>query len=216
MDLEVIGKYLPRLASGLWWTLSVTAAASVISIAIGLIVAMLHATRWRAISVLLRTYVEFMRGMPILVLLFLLYYAGPSFGLRLDAVTVGVVGLGIYGGAYFAEVFRSGLVNVNPGQIEAARMLGLSRSQILRRVELPQMFATVLPSVINQMIMLVKESAVLSVITVPELTSETTRIVTESFRVTEPFLAMALAYWLLIETIARVGRAAERRIRRYL
>jgi polar amino acid transport system permease protein len=214
-DFAVILQYLPRLFSGLVWTLGMSIAAYAIAITLGLAIALLYGLKSRPLCIVLRIYIEFMRGIPILVVLFLLYYAGPTFGLRLDATLVGIAGLGLYGAAYFAEVFRSGLENIRPGELEAARMLGMNRLQIIRRIEVPQMFSAVMPSLINQLIMLVKESAVLSVITVPELTSVTTKVVTESFRVTEPFLVMAAMYWLLIEALARGGRAIERRLRRY-
>lgn len=215
-DFELVISFLPRLLEGLLWTLGMTAGATIIAAALGLGIALLYRLKTPVLRALLRVHIELMRGMPILVVLFLLYYAGPSFGLRLEAAVVGVLGLGLYGSAYFAEVFRSGLDNIPQGQIEASKMLGLSPLQIITRIEIPQAIATVMPSLVNQTIMVLKESAVLSVITVPELTSVTTKVVTESFRVTEPFLAMALLYWMVIETLSRVGRRFERRLRRHL
>lgn len=215
-DFAIIWQSLPRLMSGLAWTIGMSIAAGAIAFALGLTIALLYGLRSRLLRLLLRLYIDFMRGIPILVVLFLLYYAGPSFGLRLDATAVGLIGLGCYGAAYFAEVFRSGLEHIPVGEIEAARMLGLSRMQIAWRIELPQMFAIVTPSLINQMIMLIKESAVLSVITVPELTTMTTKVVNETFRVTEPFLTMAVLYWFLIESLSRIGQFIERRLRRYI
>jgi polar amino acid transport system permease protein len=215
-DFELVISFLPRLLEGLLWTLGMSAGATIIAAALGLGIALLYRLKSPVLRALLRVHIELMRGMPILVVLFLLYYAGPSFGLRLEAPVVGVLGLGLYGSAYFAEVFRSGLDNIPRGQIEASRMLGLSPLQIIARIEIPQAIATVMPSLVNQTIMVLKESAVLSVITVPELTSVTTKVVTESFRVTEPFLAMAVLYWMVIETLSRVGRRFERRLRRHL
>ncbi len=215
-DFELIASFLPRLIEGLFWTLGMSAGATVIAALLGLLIAVLDRLQNPALRLILRAHIELMRSIPILVVLFLIYYAGPSFGLRLEAPVVGVLGLGLYGSAYFAEVFRSGLDNIRPGQVEAAKMLGLNPLQIIRRIEIPQATATVMPSLVNQTIMVLKESAVLSVITVPELTSVTTKVVTESFRVTEPFLAMAVLYWLVIETLSQFGRLFERRLRRHL
>ena len=99
------------------------------------------------------------------------------------------------------------------GQVEAARMVGLPPSHIVRRIQIPQMLGLVVPPSVNQIIILVKESAVLSIITVGELTMNATRMANETFAVVEPFLAIALLYWLLIELIARSGRWIERRVR---
>jgi polar amino acid transport system permease protein len=134
----------------------------------------------------------------------------------LSAVTVGIVGLGIYGGAYFAEIFRSGFLSVPKGQIEAARMVGLSASQVLLRIKLPQMLVVIVPPAINQIIILVKESAVLSIITVPELTKVTTQIVNETFAIIGPYLVMALLYWAIIEAVSWLGIGLERKLTHHL
>lgn len=160
-----------------------------------------------------RVYVELMRGVPLLVLLFLLYYGGPSVGLRLPAATAGVIGLGLFGAGGFAEIYRAGLAAVPRGEIEAARMLGLSPRQILARVELPQALRLVLPPIAGQVITLVKESAVLSIITVAELTKVAGQISTMTFS-TEPYIVAALLYWALVEIVSRLGQLSERRLAR--
>jgi polar amino acid transport system permease protein len=214
--LEFIARYGPDLLAGLGYTLYVSALGSAIGIAIGFWVALLQELPIAPLRWLCRAYVETLRGTPILVQLFLLYYAAPGFGLSLDAVTVGVVGLGVYGGAYFAEIFRSGFLSIPRGQVEAARILGFSSAQVVRKIKLPQMLVLIVPSAVNQLIILVKESAVLSIITVPELTKVTTRIVNESFAIVAPYLAMALIYWGAIEAISLAGARLERRLNRHL
>lgn len=205
-------QYGPLLVSGLITTAWICLLATLIGIGIGLVVAIASGSSFAPLNWLLRAYIETMRGVPILILLFILYYGGPSFGLRWPAETVGVFGLGIYSGGYFAEIFRSGFQSVPPGQIEAARMVGLSPMQIITRVKLPQMLVLIIPPMVNQIIILIKESAVLSIITVAELTKNTAEFVNETYAVIEPYLAAALLYWLLIECVSRLGRAIERRI----
>lgn len=212
-DIAMLGQYGPLLLSGLWVTVRICALASCIAVAAGLVLALLLLSRFRLARWLATAYVEVVRSLPILVILFLLYYGGPSFSLTLDAEPVGVLGLGFYGAAYFAEIFRAGFLAVPPGQIEAAQMVGLSRASILRRIELPQMMGLIVPPSINQLIVLVKESAVLSIITVPELTKNATQMANETFAVVEPYLAIAILYWLLIEAISRLGIFIERRVR---
>ena len=212
-DLSLFRDYGPLILSGLVTTAWICAAANVLGIAVGLVVALcgmlpLAPVRWAA-----RAYIEVMRGLPILILLFLLYYGGPSFGLRLSATTVGVLGLGFYGGGYFAEIFRSGFQSIPKGQIEAARMVGLTGWQVTRRIKLPQMLVLIVPPMVNQIIILIKESALLSIITVAEITKNTSQIVNETYAVVQPYLAAALLYWLLIEGVARAGRVIERRVR---
>ena len=213
-DLDIVLRYGPLLLAGLWTTARICALASLLAIVAGLAVAILYSVRLRPVKLLCRAYIEVMRGTPILVLLFLLYYGGPSIGLTLDAEPVGIIGLGLYGGGYFAEIFRAGFQSIPAGQIEAARMLGIPRRMIVARIQIPQMLTLIIPPSTNQVIILVKESAILSIITVAELTKNTTQMVNETFAVIEPYVAGALLYWLLIEGIALAGGAAERRFSR--
>jgi polar amino acid transport system permease protein len=151
-----------------------------------------------------------MRGSPLLLLLFLVYYGGPSLGVTLDAITVGVLGLGFYGAGFYAEIFRAGMASVPPGQVEAARVLGFPSSSILTRIEIPQMLPLIIPPMAGQAIVILKESSVLSIITVGDLTKITTQISNETFTVTAPFLLAALMYWLAAESISTVGRVLAR------
>jgi polar amino acid transport system permease protein len=213
VDTVMIARYGPLLLAGLVTTLRVCALASVIALLAGLGLALLLRARLLVVRAAARTYVEVMRGTPILVILFLLYYGGPSFGLVLEAEPVGILGLGFYGAAYFAEIFRAGFESIPKGQLEAARMVGLTRHQIVYRIQIPQMLGLIVPPSVNQVIILVKESAVLSIITVAELTKNATQMANETFAVVEPFLAVAVLYWVLIEVIACSGRWIERRVR---
>lgn len=213
LDADLLVRYGPLLLAGLATTLRVCALASAIAVVAGLALALLLRARPFLVRAATRTYVEVMRGTPILVILFLLYYGGPSFGLVLDAEPVGILGLGLYGAGYFAEIFRAGFEAIPRGQIEAARMVGLSRRQIVYRIQIPQMLGLIVPPSVNQIIVLVKESAVLSIITVAELTKNATQMANETFAVVEPYLAVAVLYWVLIEVIARSGRWIERRVR---
>jgi len=157
-----------------------------------------------------RLYVEVMRGAPLVLLLFLLYYGGPQFGLRLPALVAGVAGLGLFGAGAFAEILRAGLDAVPKGDVEASRMLGMSRVQCFLHVEIPQAARTVIPPIFGQSIILVKESAVLSVITIAELTKAASELATLTFSV-QPFIVAALLYWALVELVAQIGFAVERR-----
>ena len=214
-DLALLGAYAPRLLAGLGWTAALCLAALAIAVPWGFALALLRRAHW-SLDRVVAVYVSALRGTPLLIQLFLAYYGGPQVGLLLSAAQVGLIGLALYGGAYYAEIFRAGLDGVPRGQVEAARALGLSWTQTLRLVQVPQLLALVLPPATGQAIVLLKESAVLSVITVPELTFETTRMVTETLAVVEPYFALALLYWLAATLTASAGRWAEVAVTRHL
>lgn len=204
--------YGHQILGGLAYTVLTSACATVLAIVLGFVIAVLGGLPPRVVRAVCRAYIEFMRGTPILIQLFLLYYVGPSVGIRLDALTAGILGLAANGGAYFAEIFRAGFESIPRGQIEAARILRLSEMQIVTRIKVPQMLVLILPASINQVIILIKESSILSILTVPELTKVTIMIVNESFSILPPYITLALLFWLLIELVSRLGRSLERRI----
>jgi polar amino acid transport system permease protein len=187
-----------------------------LGLAAGFAVALLRRVPLPPLRWLLRAYVEAVRGTPFLVQLFLLYDGGPSIGLRLSATTTGIVALGVYGSAYFAEIFRAGFAAVPEGQVEAAVALGMTPLAILRRVTLPLMLVAIVPALVNMLIILTKETVVLSIITVPELMYQMQTMSAETFAWFEAYLALALLYWTLVELVARAGRAAERRVTAFM
>jgi polar amino acid transport system permease protein len=153
-----------------------------------------------------RAYTAVMRGVPFLVHLFIVYYGFPDFGLSFDPLTAAALSLSLYGGAYFAEIFRACWQSLPVGQIEAAHCMGLSPRQTFLRIECPQALRASLPLIANQTILLMKESALASIITYPELTMTTGKIVSERFVYIEPYLLLALSYWLLATVIERAGQ----------
>ena len=192
------------------WLLSLAGAA-----ALGFAVALgrRYGPRW--LDGLLVGYIELFRGTPFLVQLFLLYFGGPYVGLSLDAEPAGVLALSVYGGAYFSEVFRLGFEAVPRGHIEAAQCAGFSRTQIVRRILVPEMAVLTLPAAINLAVSLLKDTAVLSVVTVPELTLTVSTIGTEFYAFVEALFLLALGYWGLVEIAAALGRFAEGRLARF-
>jgi polar amino acid transport system permease protein len=215
-DLGIFAPYSKQLLSGFRMTLFLWVAGGLLAMAIGFVVAMLQVAGGRVIGAVIRAYIELMRGTPLLTQLFLLYFGGPAIGLTLDAMTVGLAILGLYVGAYFAETFRAGFESIPRGQIEAAASAGIGRWQRLRHIILPQMLVLILPPVVNLWIVVLKDTAVLSIITIPELTFEVTGLTLETFAFVEPFLLLAVVYWGLVELTAYLGRTAERRLGFYL
>jgi len=211
MNLSVLNDYWPVIFGGLWTTVVICSLSILLGLALGLALELLRRyVRWSRVPC--RIYVEFFRGSPILLQLFLLYYAGPNFGLVLDPATAGVVGLSLYGAAYNAEIFRSGFDAIPPGQLEAAASLGIPPLRTMWRIQLPQMMTIVLPPLVNQAINLVKDSAVLSIITVPDLTKQTSKIINETFTIAPPLLVLALMYWFMVEALSKGGAWLETRL----
>jgi polar amino acid transport system permease protein len=159
--------------------------------------------------------VAVLRGTPFLIQIFLVYYGGPFVGLDLDPLPAGLIGISIYGAAYFSEIFRSGFQAVPKGHIEAGECVGLTRGQIVWRILLPEMTMLVLPPSVNMVVILMKETAVLSIITVPELTATLSAIGSQQYAFVEALSALALFYWVLVEVTGWLGNLAETKLSRF-
>lgn len=212
LDWSLLAEYAPALAHGTLLTIVLWLAGSVLALGIGFAMALLLAAGPGFLRAPIRCYVEFFRGTPLLVQLFLAYAGGPQIGITLSAFTVGLWGLGLYGGAYFTEIFRAGFAAIPPGQLDAARSFGFSRAQSVRHVVVPQIMVLVLPPAVNMLIVILKDTAVLSILTIPELTFQVTGMTLETFAFVEPYLALAVLYWALVELTALGGRVTEARL----
>ncbi|HEY0293978.1 MAG TPA: amino acid ABC transporter permease [Bordetella sp.] len=205
-----------EILAGLVLTLELWVAGTALGLLIGLALAAIQVNAGARTRAIVRGYVAIFRGTPLLVQLFLLYYGGPSVGLLLTPAAAGLLGLAIYASAQFIEIFRSGFESVPRGQIEAARISGLSRGQILAHVELPQMLIIIVPSLINTLVIMTKETAILSAISIPDLTAVLYGIGSETYNIIPPLFCLAIFYWALLECVTVLGRGLERRASRYL
>jgi polar amino acid transport system permease protein len=215
MSFGLIRESLPDVLQGLAYTMLMWLPGAVLAMAGGLLVAILRHYGGPVLDRLLQWLLGIVRGTPFLVQIFLLYYGGPFIGLDLDAPIAGLIGLSLYGTAYFAEIIRGGFAAVPRGHVEAASCVGLSRGQTLRRVLLPEVGLLILPATVNMLIVLMKETAILSIITVPELTATITGIASLHFAYAEGAFMLALCYWGLTEMTGRLGRMFEFRLRRF-
>ncbi|MDE1156674.1 MAG: amino acid ABC transporter permease [Neorhizobium sp.] len=213
-DPTVILDKLPEIGSGLLVTLVLWIVGIVGGVVAGFVVASARRFGGMAINGVLGLVVEVLRGTPFLIQVFLLYYGGPFVGLMLDPIPCGLIGLTVYAAAYYSEVFRAGFAAVPPGHVEAAECLGMTRLQTIRRIQIPEMALIVLPPSVNLAVILLKESAVLSVITVPELTTVVSAIGSQQYAFLEAIFVLAVTYWVIVEATDRLGRLAERRLSR--
>jgi len=215
-DTTIITDHLGDIGSGFLVTLGTWSSGVVLGMALGMLIAVVQVFGNRLVRAPLRVFIELIRSTPFLVQLFLLYYGGPSFGLSLDPIPAGILGLGVYGSVYFAEIFRTGFESVARGQLEAADCLGITRLQCIWRIQVPQMLVIILPALINMITVLCKETAVLSIITIPELTMVLTGIGSETFAFVETLLMLCIGYLILVELCSRLGMFLERRVGHFM
>ncbi len=210
-----LAEFLPLLAHGALITIGVFVLALVLATVLGLGWALMRVSANRFRSGFSKALINTIRGIPILVQLFYIYFVFPEIGIQLSAFESGVVGLGFAYSCYMAEVFRSGIEGVDPGQVEAAQSLGMSRVKILWRVVLPQAFKIALPPYGNTCVMLLKDTSQASIITVAELSFQGKLIASSTFKNTEVFTLVALMYLVMcIPLIIVVGRLEKRMARR--
>ena len=206
-------EFLPILLQGAVVTVQVTALSFLLSSAIGLVLALGKLSPVRAVSLAASTVVNVIRGLPIIVQLFYIYFVLPEVGIQLTAFQAGVIGLGIAYSAYQAENFRAGIEAVDPGQREAALAMGMRPALLMRRVVLPQAFRIALPPYGNTLVMMLKDSSLVSTITVAEMTRQGQLIAASTFQNMTVYTLVALLYlamslplvWGLRRLVKRFG-----------
>lgn len=211
LDLKVITFGLPLLLSGLWHTIAFCALSTVFGLMLAVIVALARLSHLRVLQWPALWYVELFRNTPFLVQVFTIYFILPRLGILFDATSAGIVALSLYAAAFFSESIRGAILSVPRGQMEAARAVGMSYVLAMRRIIFPQTLGYLLPSLTNQIIGVIKESAVLSVISVPEMAMAAQIILGTTFSPIESYLMVALMYWGLIAVVTALLTHLERK-----
>jgi polar amino acid transport system permease protein len=202
---------MPRLLEGAVITLQLVVAALVLSVVLATALTVMRASAIRPLGMAVNVYISFVRGTPLLVQLFLVFYVLPVIGLDFAPLTAGIITLGFNSAAYSAEIMRGGLAALPKGQWEAARSLGLGPVAIWGRVILPQMFHLITPPLVNEFTLVIKTSPLVSVITVVEIMRIAQQIYNANFRPIEVLVGAAIIYFVIIFTIGRLGIRLERR-----
>lgn len=210
-DWGIIAEWGPSLLTGLGVTVLFTLGGLALGLVIGIFVAVMALSRHAVPRLLARIFVDAVRGTPLLLQLFILYYAMPSIGMKLSAPVAGVLGLGINAGAYLAEIFRAGIEAVPRQHVQAARSLGMSARQTFVRIELPQAVGLVLPPLANEMISLVKSTSLISTISIGELLRSGQVAVSVTFAPLEIYLLVALLYLAINLALSNLVRVLEAR-----
>jgi polar amino acid transport system permease protein len=198
-DFGALWKYRSLLVSGLLYTLLFTVICIVLGLFVGLVTGLGRLSSNPLVVAPLRAYIEVFRCTPVLVQLVWFYYALPVLtGVELSAVMAATLCLSLYGGAFYSEIIRGGIISVDAGQVEAAKALGMRPHQVMRRVVLPQAFKRMVPPLMNQSIMQLKNTSLLSVLAVPDLLYQGQVIAHEIYRPLESYTVIAVAYFVVL------------------
>lgn len=211
-NFDLVVNSFPPLLVGAGVTIKITALSVALGVVIGLFVGIARISRIKLLRVLAAIYVDFFRGTPLLVQIFLVYFALPVItGQRVDPFVAAIGSCGINSGAYVAEIFRAGIQSIDKGQMEAGRSLGMTWVQTMRYIIVPQAFKRVIPPLGNEFIALLKDSSLVSVIGFEELTRRGQLIIAKTYGSLEIWLSVAVIYLAMTLTISRFVAYLERR-----
>jgi polar amino acid transport system permease protein len=214
-DFYFLLRYAPLLWRGVLVTLGYTAATIFIGLIIGLLVGLGRLSRSRLLNIPLIAFIEVFRCTPLLVQIVWFYYALPVLlGIQIPAVLAGMLTLSCYTGAFYAEIFRGGIISIEQGQWDAARAMGLRRWYVMRLVILPQAIRRMIPPFVNQSITQLKNTSLVSTIAVPDLLYNGTLITADTYRPLEVYTVIAVIYFVLLFPSTLLAQAYERRLAR--
>ena len=213
MDPQVIGRYLPVYGRAVLVTVEVSALGILLAIAIGLLCASVRYARVPAVGRLAGGYVQLARNTPLIVLLFFIYYGLPKVEIRLSQLASAVIGLAFIGGGYMSEAFRSGLESVDRIQWESAVSLGMRPGAAMRHVVVPQAVSACFPALVANVIFLIKETSVVSVVALADLVFVAKELIGNEYNTSEALFLLVFFYLLVVLPVSLLGSRLERRIR---
>jgi His/Glu/Gln/Arg/opine family amino acid ABC transporter permease subunit len=211
-DFRLIVESIPFLVKGAVYTVQVSVLAIVFGLVLGWMLGLVAVSGVRWLRAIAWGYVQFIRGTPLLVQIFLIYFGLPALGLNIPAYWSGVIALGLNSAGFQAEIVRAGIESIDRGQTEAARSIGMSGFQTLLFILVPQTIRRVIPPLTNELITLTKSSSLLSAIAVLELTHAGQAIIARTFAPFEIYAAVAVFYLVLIAVLSRGSALLERRV----
>lgn len=210
--MDTIIETFPYLLEGLKITLYIFIVAIILGFIIGLIMALMRLSPWKILNWIAKVFIDAIRGTPILVQLFFIYFGLNTLEfISLDRDTAGIITVAINAGAYFAEIIRAGIQSMDKGQSEAARSLGLTSTQNMRHIILPQAFRRMLPTFTNQAIISLKDTSLLSVIGIADLTQKGQVVIARTFEAISIWLVVGIMYFIVIYLLSLLSSFLERR-----
>lgn len=211
--MDVIISALPYLLQGLQVTIYIFFFAIILGFVIGLVVAMLRLAPLKILNWIAKVYVDAIRGTPFIVQLFFIYFGVNSLQIiSLNNTTAGIITVAINAGAYFAEIIRAGIQSIDKGQTEAARSIGFTSAQSMRYIVLPQAFRRMLPTITNQSIISLKDTSLLSIIGIADLTQQGQIQASATFEAFKIWLTVGVVYFIIIYLLTLLANFIERRV----
>ena len=213
LNVDLMINSLPLLIAGAGITIQITAFSVGLGLIIGMFVGIARISNVKLLRWLAAIYIDFLRGTPLLVQIFLIYFALPVLlGQRVDPFIAAITACGINSGAYIAEIFRAGIQAIDEGQMEAGRSLGMTWVQTMRYIIVPQAFKNIVPPLGNEFIALLKDSSLVSVIGFEELTRRGQLIIARTYGSLEIWISVAIIYLVMTLTISRLVAYLEKRL----
>lgn len=214
--MQQVTDALPFLLKATQITILLAVVSMAIGLVLGLVTALMRISKNKLLYRIASIYVSAIRGTPLLVQIYLVYFGLPQIGITLGALTSGIIALSINTGAYLSESFRAAILSVDHGQVEAADSIGMTKGQAMRRIILPQSIRTAIPTIGNVYIGLIKDTSLVSVITVTELLYQTTLIVAKTFKPLTLYAAAAVLYWIVCTFFVFLLNWLEKRASRHV
>lgn len=214
--VELIFRYMPLILDGVKYTILVSVEAILIALCIGTILSILRmgddSAGSRIVNTIVKVYISFVRGTPVIVQIYIIYQALAVLGLNLSNYVSGVIALSLNSGGFIAEIMRGGFSAISKGQIEAAQAMGMSKLKIWTRIMLPQVFKIVMPQLTNEFINVIKVSPMLSILAVVELTRVAQRLVSQTY-VTLPFyFTIAILYFIICAALEELVKWQQKKL----
>jgi cystine transport system permease protein len=211
IDFDLIARSIPFLLKGAGYTIELSIGGMVFGLTFGFAIALLRLSKRKVLRGIGRTYVSFIRGTPLLVQLFVIYYGLAQFGIRLDPIPSALIGLSLNVAGYTGEILRAAIASIDKGQWEAARSLGLSWTQTMRMVIIPQAARVALPPLGNSFISLVKDTSLAATIQVPELFRQAQLITARTFQIFTMYFTAAVLYWIISTALSWLQERLEKK-----
>ena len=211
--IDLLKESMPQLIQGLGLTLELAIVSLLIAMVLGVLAALAGMSKNKVLNAINAVFVSIIRGTPLLVQAFFIYFGiTGALGIRMTAFTAGVIALSLNAGGYLSEIFRGGIQAVDPGQYEAARSLGLSARQTMWRIVLPQAIRICIPSIVNQWCITIKDTSIICVIGLAELTRMGQQVIARTYRSFEVWIMVGILYFIVIWLLTVAARALEKKV----
>ena len=224
LNFSFLSKYWPMFIRGAGTTLILSVFTVVIGLIVGVVLALMRLGKFKPLSLISAAYTEFIRGTPLMVQIFFIFYALPQMGIKIPNISglgfdfprfaSGILAMGLNSAAYVGEIVRAGIQAVDRGQTEAARSLGMNYFTTMRFIVIPQAIKNILPALGNEFVTVIKESSIVMTIGITELMFNTSQVYSSSFRYFESLIVCALIYFVMTFTTSRLLGVMERRMKR--